>query len=121
MGELGIIIPVLSGAIIVFLVCRRLVCRYRKSNRPVELTERQNSLLRSSLSSKINSSGENSAGTNNLQIQSETIKDDDYFYFDELTQNFDKRKWLCSKCYGVTKISEFKCKNCGKNRGKLIT
>ena len=42
---LGIIIVVLFGTIIIFLVCRELICWYWKLNRIVSLLEEQNMLL----------------------------------------------------------------------------
>ena len=43
----GIIIGAIAGAIILFLVCRELICWYYKINRLVVLMEQQNSLLSS--------------------------------------------------------------------------
>ena len=51
----GIVIGIIIGAIIIFIICRELICWYYKINRLVELMEQQNSLL-SSLMSKIDSS-----------------------------------------------------------------
>ena len=46
-GELvGIIIGVIAGLIILFLICRELICWYYKINRLVALMEEQNNLLK---------------------------------------------------------------------------
>lgn len=42
----GIIIGVLIGAVIVFLICRELICWYWKINKIVALMEEQNDLLK---------------------------------------------------------------------------
>jgi hypothetical protein len=46
--------------------------------------------------------------------------EDDYFYIDDNGKK-DPTKWLCSKCSVVNNIRDQKCKQCGKERGQLIS
>ena len=49
MELIGLIIGILAGVIIVFLICREIVCWYWKINTIVDLLGEQNSLLKSLL------------------------------------------------------------------------
>ena len=52
--DIGIIIGILVGIIIIFLICRELVCWYWKINRLIALMEEQNNLFKQFLGLDIN-------------------------------------------------------------------
>jgi hypothetical protein len=98
----GIIIGVLAGIIIVFLICREIVCWYWKINKLVELMEEQNDLL-SSLSTKITSSSSSDVGNSN---STNPPRKPDIVNFGDT--------WTCKKCGDKNPITSSTCKGCGE-------
>ena len=97
--SVGIIIGILVAVIIVFLICRELICWYWKINKLVALMEEQNSLLRDVM--KTRGSSENSSGTNTNYV-SPTPQ-----------VNFGET-WTCKKCNEKNPITSSTCKSCGE-------
>jgi hypothetical protein len=112
MGEIiGIVIGSLVGVIIIFLICRELVCWYWKINRLVELMEQQNSLLSSLMSKNISSSNasnnNSSAGGNFSEINTSNAP--------PINRN-DGDTWVCKKCGEENRSTSSSCKGCGEYR-----
>ena len=69
-GQLiGIIIGILAGIIIIFLICRELVCWYWKINKIVSLMEEQNNLLKQHLGISPDLSSEKIVVNENIKAQ----------------------------------------------------
>jgi len=99
-------IGILAGIVIVFLICREIICWYWKINNIVALLEEQNRLL-GELSRKIGSSGnvQNSSGSNSSQQNSAPIAKPTQVNFGET--------WICKKCNEKNPITASTCKGCG--------
>jgi hypothetical protein len=95
----GIIIGVIIGAIVLFLVCRELICWYYKINRILALMEEQNSLLKFLL--KNNTQTPSSSGTNisNVPPIHSVVNTGD--------------SWVCKKCSERNPNTASSCKGCG--------
>ena len=99
----GIIIGVIAGVVILFLVCRELICWYYKINRLVELMEQQNYLL-NSLNNKIASS----SSSNNNSITSVNPP--------PVANPVYGDTWTCKKCSESNPATSLSCKGCGEYR-----
>jgi hypothetical protein len=62
----------------------------------------------------------NTLNITNNQFSKKKKTEDDYFYIDDNGRK-DPQKWLCSKCSMVNNIKNQSCKQCGKERGQLIS
>jgi len=104
-NTIGIIIGVVIGAIIIFLICRELICWYYKINTIVELLSEQNKLL-GELSRKIGSSGNVQHG--NVQNSSGLYSD---LGIPTAVNSGDS--WVCKKCSEKNPNTAPTCKGCG--------
>jgi hypothetical protein len=99
MGLVGIIILVIIGIIIVFLICREIVCWYWKINTLVELMTEQNRLLSeiAKKSSSLSQENISSSGNNSVPVN----------------RNYGDT-WICKKCGEKNPNTSSSCKGCGE-------
>ena len=86
----GIIIGIIIGGIILFLICRELICWYYKINKMVELLEEQNNLLRQQIN----------LSSNNVEARNDPSSYD----------------WVCKKCNNSNRNTALFCNSCGEKK-----
>jgi len=108
MGLVGSLILILIATIIIFLICREIVCWYWKINTLVELMAEQNRLLSqiankgSSINYETTPSSVNKTIENSNNNNSSTINK---VYVDT---------WTCKNCGQDNSINSTTCKGCGE-------
>ena len=87
-SSVGIIIGIVFGVIVVFLICRELICWYYKINEIVALMKEQNNLLKQQMGL-----------TSNSTANTSSVDD-----------------WVCKKCFNANKKDALFCINCGEKK-----